>query len=146
MSNLNLFSEKKFWPMPRCVTRELQGKRGVLQVLRIDSNVQVFTIVGVAATVWKRIDGKTPMAKVIHEVTQKFEVTEARASKDIQKFIAGLLKLRLIREGESDQLPASKLPYSSSTKSLQLAQKPAISGKVRKKSVARRRSCSAKNK
>jgi hypothetical protein len=129
--------------MPRCLTSE-GAKRGTVEIMRIGTTLERFTIDGIAATVWKRMNGKTQMSAVITEVTKKYAVTPLRARRDIKKLVSDLLSLKLIREEATVQSLASKDPYSSKTKRSQSRQKNSISGKAPKKSVERRKSCSLK--
>jgi hypothetical protein len=125
--------------MPRCITTKTD-RFGSVEVLCLRHRVERFQIRGVAALIWKRLNGKTAMKRVVAEVVDKFSVTEKKAEKDIQKFIKELLYLELIREDVSAAPLRAKStkPYSSATKSSQPRQKSSISGKVSKKLVPRR--------
>jgi hypothetical protein len=94
---LGTLHDKKFAPMPRCLTRE-NRRTGNIEIMRIGTRLETFEIRGVAATVWKRFNGKTPVSALIRDVTKNYDVSSERASSDIEKFIRGLLRYELIRE------------------------------------------------
>ncbi len=53
--------------------------------------------------VWKKIDGKTSMRKLIKEIVSDYDVSEEKVLRDVQKFVGRLQKLELVRESLPDR-------------------------------------------
>jgi hypothetical protein len=98
-----------FAPAPQCVIRENKAS-GEVQVLRLESRVQIFTIRDVAAQAWKQLDGRTPVSQVIDRIVSKHRVSKLKATRDVEKFVRQLLRMKLIskRQAESDSASNSR--------------------------------------
>lgn len=88
---------KKFKVIPRCVVRKRHAN-GSLELMEVGPVLRIFTIDGVAGYVWSKLDGKTPLYRILDGITRTFEVSERRAEKDVNRFIEKLKKLELIYE------------------------------------------------
>lgn len=56
----------------------------------------IFTLNAVGATIWKRIDGCTPVDRLAAAVAGEYEVGEAEAARDVADFIALLTSKGLL--------------------------------------------------
>jgi hypothetical protein len=58
----------------------------------------VFTLNAVGASIWKLIDGRTPVADMAAAVSREYEVSEAAATSDVVEFIELLTAKGLLQE------------------------------------------------
>lgn len=86
-----------FAPAPFCVSRFHKETESV-EIVCIGPEMKVYTIDGVCGFIWRQLDGKTALKAVIEKITNEFEVTAARAKRDLEDFIEQLLLLELIQE------------------------------------------------
>lgn len=93
------------------VGREIAGEtilvpvRGDLATLQ-----QSFVMNPVAAHVWRRLDGKTCLGAILHDVLDRFEVDAAQARADLEEFVEDLQRSELVApipEPEGEPLPGA---------------------------------------
>ena len=81
------------------ISRKIAGEmilvpiRGKLADMR-----RIFTLNPVAEHIWQRIDGKHTIGDIGDSIISAFEVNRASAERDMEEFIAALLKEDLIAE------------------------------------------------
>jgi hypothetical protein len=56
----------------------------------------IFTLNSVGATIWKLIDGGTPIERLAAAVSREYEVGEAAAAVDVQEFVELLTRKGLL--------------------------------------------------
>jgi hypothetical protein len=56
----------------------------------------IFTLNSVGATIWKLIDGGTPIERLAADVAREYEVGEAVAAVDVQEFVELLTRKGLL--------------------------------------------------
>jgi hypothetical protein len=56
----------------------------------------IFTLNSVGATIWKLIDGGTPIERLAAAVSLEYEVSQAAASADVQEFVELLTRKGLL--------------------------------------------------
>ncbi len=86
-----------FAPAPFCVSRFNADAESV-EVVCIGQNMHVYAIDGVSAFIWRQLDGKTSVRQILSRIVKEFEVTGARAKRDLSAFIEQLVLLELIEE------------------------------------------------
>ena len=86
-----------FAPAPSCVSRFHQESESV-EVVCIGPEMKVYTIDGVSGFIWRQLDGKTSVQSVLKKIMSEFEVTAAKAKRDLEAFVEQLLLLELIQE------------------------------------------------
>ena len=86
-----------FAPAPFCVSR-FHKETNCVELVSIGPKMQVYSIDGVCAFVWRQLDGETSLGQIVNRTVKEFEVSTARAKKDIEAFIDELLQLDLILE------------------------------------------------
>lgn len=89
------FGKSVFAPAPNCVSR-IHGES--VEVVCIGPEMKVYTIDGVSGFIWRQLDGKTSVAKILSKITKEFEVTAAKAQRDLESLIEQLMVLNLIQE------------------------------------------------
>jgi len=79
------------------VGREIAGET-ILVPVRGDlaSLQQTFVMNPVAAHVWKRLDGRTTLDAILHDLLDRCEVAAERARADLEDFIGELRRHRLV--------------------------------------------------
>ncbi|MGZ3722420.1 MAG: PqqD family protein [Bdellovibrionales bacterium] len=86
-----------YTPAPFCVSRFHPESESV-ELVAIGPQIHVYTIDGVCAFVWRQLDGKSTLPQIISRTVKEFDVSAARAKKDIETFIDELLSLGIIQE------------------------------------------------
>lgn len=86
-----------FAPAPLCISR-FDKKAETVELVSIDQRTQVYKIDGVSAFIWQQLNGKTSVGQIATKVLAEFEVTPARAKRDIRQVLDQLLSLELIQE------------------------------------------------
>ena len=86
-----------FAPVPLCVSR-LDKETQAVELVHIGPQTQIYKIDGVSAFIWSQLNGKNSVRAIVKNVLTEFEVTEARAKRDIRQFLDQLLMLEIIQE------------------------------------------------
>ncbi len=79
---------------PRIHWRVVEGQA----VLLDQEEAELLRLNPVGTVIWSALDGNRPVAAVIEEVTQTFEVPRTQAEADVLRFIKQLLKKDLLEE------------------------------------------------
>lgn len=69
---------------------------GSVAIIRLDSDQYFFTLEGISAEVWNRINGKTSVSKITETMLKKHGYPGVRFTKDVLKLVSDLRKERLI--------------------------------------------------
>jgi hypothetical protein len=69
----------------------------------------IFTLNSVGATIWKLIDGGTPIERLAAAVSSEYEVDEAAASADVREFVDLLTRKGLLAADANADAGASTL-------------------------------------
>jgi len=89
------------------VGREIAGETILVPVRGDLASLQkTFVMNPVAAHVWKRLDGRTSLEAILHDVLDRFEVAAERARADLEEFVAELERHRLVAPiGKAEAAP-----------------------------------------
>ena len=68
----------------------------ILLMSSIDSEDKFFRVTGVAAEIFDKIDGKTPIGNIIASVKTNYDVKEEKIVADAEPFIEKLIKLSIV--------------------------------------------------
>jgi hypothetical protein len=69
---------------------------GVFELLHMGSSLRIYQIDSVGAFVWQQLDGKTSPDQIAKRMVRQFKVAEARAKRDLNKFLQQMKKQKLI--------------------------------------------------
>ena len=69
---------------------------GTVAIMKLDNDRFFFTLSDMAAEVWKRMNGKTPLEVIKKELVKKFSPPETRFNRDVEKLLKDLKKEKLI--------------------------------------------------
>jgi len=89
-----------FAPAPLCVSR-FDKKAATVELVCIGHHTQVYKIDGVSAFVWQQLNGKNSVGQIVAKVLEEFEVTPARAKRDIRSVLDRLLSIDVIQERQA---------------------------------------------
>lgn len=76
---------------------ERDNADGTVAVMRLGDEEHFYTIDGVAAEVWKLIDGNTSVDDIRKNIIERFNPPEDRFETDLAEFLGELQKKKLIR-------------------------------------------------
>ncbi len=85
-------------PSPDVVYREIAGEC-VLVPLRgeLADPSSIYTLNEVGSFVWSRIDGRRTVGAIVVEVVEAFDVSEEAARLDVERFLADLVEVGVVR-------------------------------------------------
>ena len=86
-----------------CVTRTIGGETIIIPVSGNVADLEsIYTLNELGSSVWNRIDGKTPLATIIEEFRELYEVTKTELERDIVAFMEELKSLGLVHSHGAD--------------------------------------------
>ena len=94
---MEIHNDSIFAPAPLCVSRFNPDTKSI-QLVCIGKGSQMYTIDGVSAFIWRQLDGKTPVEKILERILKEFEVTQARAKRDLKTMLDRFLAMEIIYE------------------------------------------------
>ena len=81
------------------VQREVAGECILIPIRRKLNEVNsIYVLNETGATLWQRLDGKTPMRDIVLDFQREFDVTQAQLEQDTSSLIDDLLSIQAIRE------------------------------------------------
>ena len=81
-------------PQDHVVATELDGGEGVL----VDLNAKrYYQLNETAMFVWKRLEKKTPLARIVEEMTGVYDVTPEHASRSVAALLQNLQARKLVK-------------------------------------------------
>lgn len=90
--------EKKiFKKSNQVVTREIENEMVLLPLYKSSKSLNyIYTLNETAACAWELIDGKSSLAEVRNKLIEKFEVDEAKLTRQLDNLIKDLKSVRAI--------------------------------------------------
>jgi len=89
----------KFRRKEKVVGREIAGESFLIPVCGtpVDMN-NIFVMNPLADFIWQRLDGERPLAAIVAEIVEEFDVAPERAAADAGEFVGQLLGNGLVEE------------------------------------------------
>ena len=72
---------------PGIVARRIAGETLLVPVTRRAREMALFTLNEVGTFVWERLDGGRPLAAIVPEIVDCFDVERERAAVDLREFV-----------------------------------------------------------
>ena len=86
-------TDQNLAPHEHVVATELDGGEGVL----VDLNTKrYYQLNETAMFVWKRLEKRLPLARIVEEMTDVYDVTPERASQSVAALLQDLLSRKLV--------------------------------------------------
>jgi hypothetical protein len=81
------------------LSRKIAGETILVPVRgKLADMKRIFTLNPVAEHIWDRIDGKNSVQTIGNSIVSAFDITHESAERDLEEFVAALLKENLITE------------------------------------------------
>lgn len=91
--------DRRYGKNPGLVTRRIAEETMLVPVKGKLAQLQkIFVLNPVAAHVWERLDGESPLRDVLSSITAEFDVSEDEARCDLLELVDTLLAADLIRD------------------------------------------------
>ena len=87
-------------PSEGVVAREIEGELIIVPLVAGIGDVEdeLFTLNETGRAIWKRLDGKRNLKKVVEELSAEFETPAGEIERDVVGFVEELLKRRMLVE------------------------------------------------
>ena len=94
---MSILMKSIYAPTSYCISRPGPDEKSI-EVICVNQNMQVYSIDGVCANIWRGLDGKTSVRQILDAILADFDVPATRAKKDLHSFLNQLLSMELIEE------------------------------------------------
>jgi len=87
-------------PSKDVVAREIEGELIIVPIVAGigDMEDELYTLNETGKAIWKRLDGKKSLRKIVEEFSKEFESSSEKIEKDVIGFVNELLKRRMLVE------------------------------------------------
>lgn len=79
------------------VTREIAGETIIVPIRKQAGDLEsIYTLNEIGTTIWRMIDGKTKVSRIIDAIHKNFTISPEEAARDVAEFLQSLEKAGLI--------------------------------------------------
>ncbi|MFA5169026.1 MAG: PqqD family protein [Candidatus Omnitrophota bacterium] len=79
------------------VAREIEGKVILMPLYKSSKDLNcIYTLSETASHAWRLMDGKSTLGEIKAKMTQKFNVTEDKAEKELVEFVKDLKSIKAV--------------------------------------------------